>query len=199
MDVEDKHKKIMREQKRKIDKRIQQANIERGLVVLLSGDGKGKSSSAFGMVMRCLGYQLPFGIVQFIKGQQLSGEELFLQQHFPKVPFHQMATGFTWDTQDRAADIKAAKKAWSIAEQMLNNPQLYMVLLDELTYMLSFKYLDTEQVVDSILRRPSQQTVIITGRGGGKALRDIADTYSEIKMIKHAYNQNIKARKGIDY
>ncbi|MDG0966280.1 MAG: cob(I)yrinic acid a,c-diamide adenosyltransferase [SAR86 cluster bacterium] len=192
------HKKKMEKLKENIDASIVAANIERGVGILLTGNGKGKSSSAFGMVMRALGYDYKVGVVQFIKGQQLSGEEIFIREKCPSVTFHQMNTGFTWETQDRTADIAAAKKSWSVAKEMLKDDRYHLVVLDELTYMLSFKYLSEDRVLEALNNRPENQSVVVTGRGGGKALVEWADTVSEIKEIKHAYNEGIMARKGID-
>ncbi len=192
------HKKKMEKLKENIDASIVAANIERGVGILLTGNGKGKSSSAFGMVIRALGYDYKVGVVQFIKGQQLSGEEIFIREKCPSVTFHQMNTGFTWETQDRTADIAAAKKSWSVAKEMLKDDRYHLVVLDELTYMLSFKYLSEDRVLEALNNRPENQSVVVTGRGGGKALVEWADTVSEIKEIKHAYNEGIMARKGID-
>lgn len=192
------HKKKMKKLKENIDASIAAATIEKGVGILLTGNGKGKSSSAFGMVMRALGYKYKIGIVQFIKGQQLSGEEIFVRDRCPTVSFHQMKTGFTWETQDRSTDIIAAKKSWAIAEEMLQDDRYHLVVLDELTYMLSFKYLSEDRVLDALNNRPVDQSVVVTGRGGGKALTEWADTVSEIKEVKHAYNSGIKARKGVD-
>ena len=192
------HKKKMKKLKENIDASIAAATIERGVGILLTGNGKGKSSSAFGMVMRALGYKYKVGIVQFIKGQQLSGEEIFVRDRCPTVSFHQMKTGFTWETQDRSTDIVAAKKSWAIAEEMLRDDRYHLVVLDELTYMLSFKYLSEDRVLEALNNRPVDQSVVVTGRGGGKALNEWADTVSEIKEVKHAYNAGIKARKGVD-
>jgi cob(I)alamin adenosyltransferase len=192
------HKKKMKKLKENIDASIAAATIEKGVGILLTGNGKGKSSSAFGMVMRALGYKYKVGIVQFIKGQQLSGEEIFVRDRCPTVSFHQMKTGFTWETQDRSTDIIAAKKSWAIAEEMLQDDRYHLVVLDELTYMLSFKYLSEDRVLEALNNRPADQSVVVTGRGGGKALTEWADTVSEIKEVKHAYNSGIKARKGVD-
>lgn len=194
-----KHKKAMQKQKASVDASIAKASEERGVAVLLTGDGKGKSSSAFGMVMRALGYNQRVGVVQFIKGVILSGEEMYLRKHCPEVEFHQMGTGFTWDTQDRSSDIEAAERTWTIAKKMLSNPELDLVILDELTYMLSFDYLNQDEVLEAISQRPFEQSVVVTGRGGGKALQEIMDTVSEVKEIKHAYKAGIKARHGVDY
>ncbi len=194
-----KHKAAMEKQKASVDASIAAADTERGVGILLTGPGKGKTSSAFGMVMRALGFGYKVGVVQFIKGEQLSGEELYLRDHCPQVEFHQMGTGFTWDTQDRSADIEAAERTWALARPMLEDASFDLVVLDELTYMLAFDYLPEEDVLSAIRDRPDSQSVVVTGRGGGKALQDIMDTVSEVKEIKHAFNAGIKARKGVDY
>ncbi len=194
-----KHKRAMEKQKAAVDASIAAASTERGIAVLLTGDGKGKTSSAFGMVMRALGYGQKVGVVQFIKGVQLSGEEHYLRDHCPDVDFYQMGTGFTWDTQDRTTDIEAAERTWAHAVGMLENPDFDLVVLDELTYMLAFKYLPAATILEAIKNRPPQQSVVVTGRGGGSELRGIMDTVSEVKDIEHAYRAGIQARKGVDY
>ena len=193
------HKKKMAKLKDNIDATIAAANTERGVGILLTGNGKGKSSSAFGMVMRALGYGYKVGVVQFIKGVQLSGEELYIRDKCPEVTFHQMGTGFTLDTQYRSGDIAAAETSWSIAEKMLQDESYHLVVLDELTYMLSFKYLDADKILNALRNRPESQSVVVTGRGGGTELIDWADTVSELKEIKHAYNSGVQARKGVDF
>jgi cob(I)alamin adenosyltransferase len=193
------HKTKMQKLKENVDSSIAAADTERGVFILLTGNGKGKSSSAFGMVMRALGYGYKVGVVQFIKGAQLSGEEMYVRDQCPQVTFQQMGTGFTWDTQDRSADIAAAGKSWAVAEKMLKDESYHLVVLDELTYMLSFKYLDQDMIFNALKNRPANQSVVVTGRGGGSALADMADTVSEIKEVKHAYNAGIMARKGVDY
>ena len=195
----ERQKRKIQKLKEKVDQHIEACNEEKGVLILLTGDGKGKSSSAFGMVVRSLGYGYKVGVVQFIKGEQLSGEELYLRDHCPQVDFYQMGTGFTWDTQDRDADIAAAQTTWKVVEPMLSDPSYHLVIIDELTYMLSYKYLDEFMVIKALSNRPPSQSVVVTGRGGGNSLKDIADTVSEIKDVKHAYHSNIKARKGVDY
>jgi cob(I)alamin adenosyltransferase len=199
MDKNQKHKSSMEKQKTKVDASIEKASIERGVSILLTGNGKGKSSSAFGMAIRALGYGHKVGIIQFIKGAQLSGEELYVREHCPQVTFYQMGTGFTWDTQDREADIAAAEKTWMQVEVLLSDASYDLVVLDELTYMLAYKYLDEEMVLNALRNSPVEQSVVVTGRGGGSALQEIMDTVSEVKDIKHAYTSGIKARKGVDY
>lgn len=194
-----KHKASMEKQKSNVDASIERADVERGLVLLLTGDGKGKSSSAFGMAIRSLGYDYKVGIVQFIKGEILSGEEIFIRDKHPEVAFYQMGTGFTWNTQDRTGDIAAAERTWQQALTMLQDESLHLVILDEITYMLAYKYLDEDMIIDAINNRPKEQTVVMTGRGGGKAIRELADTVSEINDVKHAFRAGIKARKGVDF
>ena len=193
------HKAAMEKQKASVDASIAAADEERGVALLLTGNGKGKTSSAFGMVMRALGYGQKVGVVQFIKGVQLSGEELYLREQCPQVEFHQMGTGFTWDTQDRSGDIAAAVATWAKARPMLEDPSFDLVVLDELTYMLSFGYLPEDDILEAIRNRPREQSVVVTGRGGGAALREVMDTVSEVKDVKHAYASGIKARRGVDY
>ncbi len=193
------HQRKMEKLKDSVDATIASADVERGVSILLTGNGKGKSSSAFGMVMRALGYDFRVGVVQFIKGEQLSGEEIYVRDKCPEVTFYQMGTGFTWDTQDRSGDIEAAVRTWEVAAQMLSDPSYHLVVLDELTYMLSFKYLDQAMVMAALSDRPDNQSVVVTGRGGGSALIDWADTVSELKEVKHAYNAGIMARRGVDF
>lgn len=195
----DKHREAMKKQKSHVDAHIEAANIERGVAILLTGNGKGKSSSAFGMVMRALGYGHKVAVIQFIKGVQLSGEELFLKEQRPDVFFYQMGTGFTWNTQDRSADIKAAEQTWQHASVVLADASYDLVVLDELTYMLGYQYLNETMVLDAISARPKEQSIVVTGRGGGSALQDIMDTVAEVKDIKHAFKSGIKARRGVDY
>jgi len=198
-DKEARHNRAMEKQKAAVDAGVAAATTDRGVAVFLTGDGKGKTSSAFGMVLRALGYNQNVGVIQFIKGVQLSGEEHYLRDHCPDVEFYQMGTGFTWDTQDRSGDIAAAERTWEQAANMLANPQLDLIILDELTYMLAFKYLSEDTVLKAIKARPEHQSVVVTGRGGGSALRSVMDTVSEIKDVEHAYRAGIQARKGVDY
>ncbi len=193
------HKAKMEKQKQKVDAAIAAANEERGVAILLTGNGKGKTSSAMGMVIRALGYDQKVGIVQFIKGAQNCGEGQFLTKHCPEVDFQQMGTGFTWNTQDRESDIAAAEKTWAHGLRMLKDSEYDLVILDELTYMLGYKYLDKLAVVEAIKNRPVEQSVVVTGRGGGKELRAVMDTVSDVKNIRHAYRHGIKARRGVDY
>ena len=196
---DERHKRAMEKQKAAVDAAVAAASKERGVAVLMTGDGKGKTSSAFGMIIRALGYGQKVGVVQFIKGQQLSGEELYLRDQCPNVDFYQMGTGFTWDTQDRSSDIAAAKRTWQEACRMLADPEFDLVILDELTYMLAYDYLPEQEILSAIKSRPESQSVVVTGRGGGSAIREIMDTVSEVKEIKHAYREGIAARQGVDF
>ena len=196
--TEDAYKKRMQRKKQHIDESVEKAHIERGVVILLTGNGKGKSSSALGMAVRALGHDMKVGVIQFIKSWTNTGEQLFLQQQ-DLVDFNIMGTGFTWDTQDREKDQEAAQKLWSKAKEMLNDASYGMVILDELTYMLNYQYLDAEDVINTIKNHPQNQHVIITGRAAGEELHDIADTVSDIKDVKHAFRQGIKAMPGIEW
>jgi cob(I)alamin adenosyltransferase len=194
-----KHKAAMEKQKASVDASIDAASTERGVAILLTGDGKGKTSSAFGMVMRALGYGHKVGVVQFIKGEQLSGEEIYLKERCPEVDFYQMGTGFTWDTQDRSGDIVAAINTWAVAKDMLRDSSFNLVVLDELTYMIAYNYLPEDEIIHALRERPAGQSVVVTGRGGGSALQEIMDTVSEVREVKHAFKAGIMARQGVDY
>ena len=197
MATEDKHKKKSEKLKQKVDAGIARATEERGVIIVITGNGKGKSTSGFGTVTRAVGHGYKAAVAQFIKGQWDCGERDLLESH--GVPFYVMNTGFTWETQSREVDTEAAQKVWTEIKPYLSDPEYHLVLLDELTYMLSFGYLEEGEVIEAITNRPENQSVVITGRGAPTALREMADTVSEIKEEKHAYNQGIMARKGIDW
>jgi len=192
------YKERMRRKKNHIDNIIAQADIERGVVVLLTGNGKGKSSSALGMALRALGHDMKVGIVQFIKSWTNTGEQLFLDKQ-ENVDFYIMGTGFTWDTQDREKDITAARSLWQKACLMLADETISLVVLDELTYMSNYNYIELDEIIDKIKQRPSNQHVVITGRAADKKLIELADTVSEIKDSKHAFRAGIKAMPGIEW
>lgn len=197
-DKKEKHQKKMYKHKKSVDGKIAAAKEERGVSILITGNGKGKTSSALGMALRSIGYGHKVGIIQFIKGAQNSGEADFFKT-CPHVELVQMGTGFTWNTQDFDADKEAAERTWLPAKRMLQDESFDLVILDELTYMLSYKYLDKEPVLEAIKNHPREQSVVVTGRGGGSELREIMDTVSDIKDEKHAFRAGIKARKGVDY
>ncbi len=189
------HAARMARKKAHVDAVIAAAQAERGLLVVLTGNGKGKSSSAFGMVARALGHGMKVGVVQFIKARTDTGEEAFLGKH---AEWHITGDGFTWDTQDRERDIAAAQRGWTIAARMLADPAYQLVVLDELTYLLSYGYLDTDSVLDALAHRPPMQHVVVTGRGASEALTELADTVSVIADAKHAFRTGVKAQPGID-
>jgi cob(I)alamin adenosyltransferase len=194
----EKHQQRMSKVKEKIDKKIAQADKEQGVSVLLTGNGKGKSSSAFGMLARSLGYGHNCAVVQFIKGEWECGEELFFSQ-LPLVSYHAMGAGFTWETQNLEKDKAAAEKAWSLAATLLADPKINFLMLDELTYMFTQGWLDLEKVTQAILERPANMNLVITGRGAPEGLIAACDTVSEVKDIKHAFRNGIKAQRGIEF
>ena len=201
MDEEKKQRYVerMRRKKSVIDAAIERAQEERGIVIVITGNGKGKTTSAFGTLFRALGHGQRVGVIQFIKGKQSTGEFLFLQQCGMPVEYHAMATGFTWDSQNWDEDRKAAEETWSQAQRMLNDEQLNLVIFDELTYLLKYKFLDANVVQKAIRERPAMQNVIITGRAATPDLLELADTVSEIRDEKHAFRLGVKAQAGIDY
>ena len=196
-DKQQRHKNRMQRKKSHIDEAIKQADREQGLLLLLTGNGKGKSSSAFGMLARALGHGMNCGVAQFIKGRSDTGEEAFFGQQ-DKVVWHVLGEGFTWDTQNLDKDIATANKGWAVVQAMLRDEKLDLIILDELTYPLKFGWLDTEQVLADIAGRPKMQHVVITGRAAPKAVLEAADTVSEIADVKHAYRDGVQAQKGVD-
>jgi len=191
------HQKRQQKLKEKVDERIASAQDEKGVLQVITGNGKGKTTSGFGMVIRCLGHGMQAGVVQFIKGQWDNGEKNLLSNI--GVPFAVMETGFTWETQNKEADTIAAQQTWQQAKLMLQNPEIDLVLLDELTYMLSYDYLDIDEVISTLENRPAMQHVVVTGRGAHRRLTEIADTVSEVRNVKHAFDAGVKAQLGFDY
>ncbi|WP_288882596.1 cob(I)yrinic acid a,c-diamide adenosyltransferase [uncultured Kosakonia sp.] len=183
--------------KERVDARVAAAQDERGIVIVFTGNGKGKTTAAFGTATRAVGHGKKVGVIQFIKGTWPNGERNLLEPL--GVEFQVMATGFTWDTQNRESDTAACLEAWQHAERMLADPALDMVLLDELTYMVAYDYLPLEKVLTPLQTRPPMQTVIITGRGCHRDILEAADTVSELRPVKHAFEAGIKAQIGIDY
>lgn len=191
------HKNRQQRLKTEVDKAVAAATAEKGVLLVITGNGKGKSTAGFGNVARAVGHGMTAAVVQFIKGGWDCGERNLLQQQ--GVQFAVMATGFTWDTQDKAADIAAAELVWLQAEQYLSDPAIDMVLLDELTYMLSYHYIDLTRVEQALLNRPAQQHVVITGRACHRRIIELADTVSEVQNVKHAFDNGIKAQRGLDW
>ncbi|MGV6808757.1 MAG: cob(I)yrinic acid a,c-diamide adenosyltransferase [bacterium] len=191
------HQQRMAKKKAVIDANIAKADQDKGVLLVLTGNGKGKSSSAFGMVARALGHGMRVGVAQFIKSRTDTGEEAFFSRQ-DHVSWHVLGDGFLWDTQDRSQDIATAQKGWQIALAMLNDPRYDLVVLDELTYLLSYRYLSQDEVLTALTQRPAQQHVVVTGRAASDELIALADTVSEIADRKHAYRAGIQAQKGID-
>jgi cob(I)alamin adenosyltransferase len=196
-DKNQRHHARMARKKAVIDASIARADQEKGLLLVLTGNGKGKSSSAFGMVGRSLGHGMKVGVCQFLKSRTDTGEEAFFSRD-PNVEWHVLGDGFTWETQNREQDIATSQRGWAVARQMLADPSYQLVVLDELTYLLNYGYLEADEVLDDIAARPLMQHVVVTGRAASEALRELADTVSEIADVKHAYRTGIKAQKGID-
>lgn len=196
--TDDRYRQRMAAKKRVVDERIANAQQERGVLILMKGNGKGKSSSAFGTLARALGHGQRGGVIQFIKGRRETGEHLFFAAH-PQVDFHVMGHGFSWETQNREQDREAALQAWAQAERMLADPGYHLLVFDELSYMLKYGHLTPGQVVKALKQRPTHQNVIITGRTMATELADIADTISRVDDERHAFRQGVKAQPGIEY
>lgn len=195
----ERHNARMARKKDIMDAKIAAADQHRGVFIVNTGNGKGKSSSGFGMVMRGLGHDMKVGVVQFIKGAMSTGEERLLRRFPDDVQFHAMGEGYTWNTQDRERDVARAKLAWDKAREMLQDESIGLVLLDELNIALKYKYLDVEDVLDDIAARPAGQHVIVTGRAAPQAIIDAADTVTEMTLIKHAFSAGIAAQPGIEW
>lgn len=191
------HKKRQQKIKENVDKRIAAATEDKGLLLVITGNGKGKSTAGFGVITRSVGHGLKAGIIQFIKGTWECGELNLLKQH--GVIHHTMKTGFTWETQNKESDTAAAQVAWAEAKKLLTDENIHTVLLDELTYMVTYGYIDLEEVISVLENRPSMQHVVITGRACHRKIIELADTVSEVQSIKHAFDQGIRVQKGIDW
>ena len=197
MSEQDRHQQRQQKVKEKVDEKVAAANIEKGIFQVITGNGKGKSTSGFGVVTRCVGHGQKATVAQFIKGMWDCGERNLLEK--VGVPFAVMKTGFTWETQNRETDTAAAVETWQQAKKWLADDSIDLVLLDELTYMVSYDYLDLDEVISAIENRPKMQSVIVTGRGAHRRLTELADTVSEVRNVKHAFESGVKALKGFDY
>ena len=187
----------MQRQKEVVDAAIARADRTQGLLLVHTGNGKGKSSSAFGMIARALGHGMRVGVAQFIKGRTDTGEEAFYRSQ-QNVIWHTLGEGFTWDTQNLERDTETAQRGWAIAQSMLQDPAFDLIILDELTYPIKFGWLDLSMVLNDLKKRPFMQHVVITGRAAPDALCALADTVTEMTDIKHAFRAGIQAQKGID-
>jgi len=197
MNEVERHLKRAKNKKIKVDKGVAKAKVEKGIMLVITGNGKGKSTAGFGNVTRCVGHGYKAAVVQFIKGKWASGERALLEKN--GVAFAVMGTGFTWETQNPEADKIAANKVWQEAKKFLADPDIHLVLLDELTYMLSYEYLPKDEVLSTLANRPKEQSVVITGRRAIDELITMADTVSDIQDTKHAFRAGIKARQGVDW
>lgn len=197
-DENQRHKTRMEKKKAVVDESIKKADKEQGVIVITTGNGKGKSSSGFGMVARALGHEMKVGIVQFIKGTFSTGEEAFFRRFPDEVEYHVMGEGFTWETQNKEQDILTASKAWEEVKRMLSDESYDLILLDELNIALKYQYIPIENVLADLQSRPKMQHVVITGRSAKQELIDIADTVTEMKDVKHAFRAGIKAQKGVE-
>lgn len=193
------HQRRMQRKKEVVDAGMARAQRQQGVLLVHTGNGKGKSSSGFGMVLRALGHGMKVGVVQFIKGAHPSGEEIFLRRFPEQVQFYVMGEGYTWETQDLQRDIRTARAAWAKARQLLQDPGIALVLLDELNIALKYHYLDVAEVIADLQARPQQQHVVVTGRGALPEMLACADTVSEIQALKHAYQAGIMAQAGVEF
>tara|TARA_B100000686_G_scaffold342703_2_gene422334 strand:+ start:515 stop:1141 length:627 start_codon:yes stop_codon:yes gene_type:complete len=189
-----------RKRKEARDRMLADKTVEKGLLIIHTGKGKGKSTAAFGMAARAIGNNMRVGIVQFVKGKWDTGERSVLE-HFPEqVTIRTMGEGFTWETQDKARDIVAAKNAWETSKRMLSDPSFDLIILDELNIVLRYSYLDTNEVVEKLVSRRKMLHVVITGRNAKQELIDVSDLVTEMTQIKHPFReQNVRAQKGIEF
>jgi len=193
------HKARMQRLKASVDRRIEVAQEERGVLIVYTGAGKGKTTAALGMAIRCIGHGLKVAIVQFTKGAIDTAEERGLKSFGPQVAFLRLGEGYTWETQDRERDAEVAQQAWATATGFLRDPGYAMVILDELNIALHHDYVPLEAVLDVLAQRPPMQHVVITGRHAKPGLIERADLVSEMKMIKHPFRKGVKAQKGVEF
>jgi cob(I)alamin adenosyltransferase len=198
-DLDQAHRTKMAKIKAVKDRIYASKTIEKGLLIVHTGTGKGKSTAAWGLAMRCLGHGLKLGVVQFVKGRRDTGERFFLQRFPELVEVRVMGEGFTWETQDRARDIAAARAAWEEARRMMANPELHLVILDELNIVLRKDYLPLAEVVEGLLAKRPDLHVVVTGRNAKQELMEAADLVTEMTLIKHPFRAGVKAQLGIEY
>ncbi|MEP6065763.1 MAG: cob(I)yrinic acid a,c-diamide adenosyltransferase [Paracoccaceae bacterium] len=200
-DLNARHAEKMRKIKAARDKMMEAKTEEKGLIIVHTGKGKGKSSSGFGMIMRCIAHEKPCAVVQFIKGNWVTGERTFLRDRFAKeCKFFVSGEGFTWETQDRERDIAAAQNGWKIAKEQILDPEIQFVLLDEINIALRYDYLDIDEVVEFLLHEKPQMThVCLTGRNAKEELIEAADLVTEMELIKHPFRDGVKAQQGVEF
>ncbi|APX17187.1 cob(I)yrinic acid a,c-diamide adenosyltransferase CobO [Phaeobacter inhibens] len=195
------HAAKMAKKKAARDRMMQNKDGEKGLIIVHTGPGKGKSSSGFGMIMRCIAHKMPSAVVQFIKGAWQTGERTLIEENFSELcQFYAMGEGFTWETQDKARDIAAAQKGWEKAKEMIRDERNTMVLLDEINIALRYDYIDIADVVEFLeTEKPPMTHVVLTGRNAKEELIEIADLVTEMGQIKHPFRDGIKAQKGVEF
>ncbi len=197
---DDQYRQKMQRRKEVQDKRIAEATPEKGLIIVNTGNGKGKTTAALGMVLRSLGHGYKVAIVQFIKGAWEPSEKRVFSNWQDQLEFHAMGEGFTWETQDRDRDLDKASAAWEKSLEYIRNPDFKLVLLDEINIALKMGYLQVEQVLAGLAQKPADKHVILTGRGAPAALIERADLVTEMTLVKHPFkNQGVKAQPGIEY
>ena len=194
----DRHHDRMLRKKAVVDQRIAEATTRKGVLLVNTGIGKGKSSAAFGVVARALGSGMNVAVIQFVKNRSDTGEEAFFRR-CSDVRWHVMGEGFTWETQDRERDAAAAQKAWELAQTYLGDPAIDLVVLDEMTYAFKYGWLELDAVLAVLHARPAQQHVIITGRAAPQPLMDAADTVTDMSLVKHAFKSGVAAMPGMEY
>lgn len=197
--LNERHNERMARKKEVVDKKIESAKRDAGVLLVTCGNGKGKSSSAFGMAARALGHGMKVGVVQFIKGAIVTGEENFFRRFPDEISFHVMGEGYTWETQNRERDVANAEIAWQRARELLSDPAVGLVVLDELNIALKYKYLDVQRVIADLQARPPMQHVVVTGRGAPPELIAAADTVTEMQLVKHAFAAGIAAQPGVEW
>ncbi|WP_413204434.1 cob(I)yrinic acid a,c-diamide adenosyltransferase [Rhodospirillum sp. A1_3_36] len=193
------HKDKMAKKKAARDRMMAGKSGEKGLIIVHTGPGKGKSSAAFGMVLRCIGHGFQVGVVQYIKGAMDTAERQVLERFPELVTIRAMGEGFTWETQDKERDIAAAQRAWEVSKGFLADPSVRMVVLDEINVVLRYGYLELEEVLEALAKRPSDQHVVLTGRNASDELMEAADLVTEMKMVKHPFRSGIKAQPGVEF
>ena len=198
---EDRHAQKMAKKKAARDKIMATKEGEKGLIIVHTGPGKGKSSSGFGMILRCIAHEMPCAVVQFIKGAWDTGERRILEGNFSDLcQFHAMGEGFTWETQDKSRDIAMAAKGWEKAKELIRDPEIKMVLLDEINIALRYDYLDIAEVVRFLSEeKPPMTHVVLTGRNATAELIEIADLVPELTLVKHPFRSGIKGQKGVEF
>jgi cob(I)alamin adenosyltransferase len=198
-EINRRHNEKMARRKAARERMLATKTEERGLLIVHTGKGKGKSTAAFGLVLRCLGHGLRVGIVQFVKGVWTTGERRALERFGELVTCRAMGEGFTWDTQDRARDIAAARQAWETAKAMIADPSYRLVLLDELNIVLRYDYLPLDEVVAVLLAKPCDLHIVVTGRNARHDLIEAADLVTEMTLVKHPFRSGVKAQIGIEF